>query len=375
MKKALHIATVYCFFGFEESDFCILNELGYEVHLASNMIGYDTNKFARLGVINHQIDFARVPFSKQSVVAYKQLKKLIDETHFDIIHCHTPVAATIARLAARSSRKKGTKVIYTDHGFHFHKTSGIKSWILYYPIEFFMAFFTDTILTINKEDLGVIQNFHIKNKVYIPGVGVDVKRIMKMDVDRAAVRKEYSLPDDSFVILSVGELSIRKNHEVIIRALAEISFQDIYYIICGEGNRMEYLKTLSEELGNSNRVILAGSTPHDKVLELNHAADIAALPSLIEGLGLAGIEALAAGIPLVSSNVHGINDYVINGETGISCNPHDVDAFKNAIIRFYSDKVFYRHCCENAKTKAIEFDIDNVRPIMKGVYQSVHIDD
>lgn len=233
-----------------------------------------------------------------------------------------------------------------------------------------MAFYTDTILTINKEDLEVIQKFHNKNKVYIPGVGVDVKSIIKMEINRDAVRHEFGLPKDAFVILSVGELSVRKNHEVIIKALAKLPNQDVYYIICGEGAKKEYLKSLSKELGVSDRVILAGETPHNKVLELNHAVDLAAVPSLIEGLGLVGIEALAAGVPIVSSNVHGINDYVINLETGISCNPHDAIAFKDAIMKFYTDKAFYHYCCGNTQTKALEFDIDKVRPIMREVYGS-----
>lgn len=372
MKKALHIATVYCFFGFEESDISILKDMGYEVHLASNMHGYDEGRFAHLGVVNHQIDFARNPFSIQSIIAYHQIQKLVNEIHFDIIHCHTPVAAAIARFAMRSARKMGSKVIYTDHGFHFHKTSGLKNWLLYYPIEYMMAYYTDTILTINKEDLKVISKFHVKDKIYIPGVGVDVKKIMKIKVDRTVVRHEFGLPEKSFVILSVGELSSRKNHEVIIRALAKVPFQDIYYLLCGDGQKKQYLRSLCEELGISDRVVFAGHIPHNKVLELNHVADLAAVPSRIEGLGLVGIEALAAGIPVLSSNVHGINDYVINGKTGLSCKPLDVDAFRDAIIKFYSDKDFYRQCRENTQEKALEFDIDKVRPIMKEVYKTVN---
>lgn len=373
MTKVLFVATIYPFFGFEESDMCILRDMGYEVHLASDMKGYKIGRFSYLNVINHQVDFTRSPFNSGSLIAYRQLRLLINEEKFDIIHCHTPVAAALTRFAARSVRKRGTKVIYTDHGFHFHKTSGFRNWLLYYPIEYILAYYTDVIITINKEDLGVIQKFHVPQIVYIPGVGVDVRGIMNMKVDRDSVRNEYGLPNNAFVILSVGELSARKNHEIIIRALAKVPYKDIYYIVCGEGSKKDYLKSLCKEFNISERVMLVGGMPHHKILELNHAVDLAAIPSLIEGLGLVGIEALASGIPIISSNVHGINDYVINGETGLSCNPHDEKAFAEAIVKFYSDKRFYKHCQKNTQRKALVFDIEKVKPIMRNIYQSLSL--
>ena len=125
-------------------------EQGYEVHVAAK------NDFVNEPcTIPHcdkfyDINFARFPFSNANIEAYKQLKKIITENDYDIIHCHTPVAGVLTRLAARNC--KNTTVIYTAHGFHFFKGAPLLNWLIYYPVERFCARFTDKLITINKED-------------------------------------------------------------------------------------------------------------------------------------------------------------------------------------------------------------------------------
>lgn len=375
MKKVLFIATVYKFFNFERSDMTILKSKGYEIHTASNMVEsdwlQDNGMLDSLEPVKHQIDFGRSPFSKQSLVAYKQLRQLLEENYFDIIHCHTPVAAAIARIAAIKTRNKGTRVIYTDHGFHFHKKSSKINWLLYYPIEFVLSYFTDMIIAINKEDYDVIQRFPTSLKRYIPGVGVDTHYISNMIVDKEFVRKRYCIPKDSFVIFSIGELSFRKNQSVVIRAMRQLKDLDVYYILCGTGVKELEYKRLAKELNVENRVIFAGFQSHEEVFSIAHASDLGVLPSLIEGLGLAGIESLSAGKPVVASGVHGINDYVIDNETGIRCNPKSPDEFAAAIRLLYVNRGLYAHCSEIALQKSKEFDVKRVKSIMESIYNEI----
>lgn len=372
MKKVLFVATVYRFLKFEKSDMELLKAKGYEIHTGANMYEaewlQDDGSLDDLELHKHQIDFGRNPFSNQSLKAYKQLKKLFETEKYEILHCHTPVAAAIARMAARKYHKAGMKVIYTSHGFHFHKKSSIKTWLLYYPIEYLLANITDMIVTINKEDYNVIQKFHVKEKRYIPGVGVDTEYIDHMETDTGKLRKQYGISDNAFVILSIGELSVRKNHEVVIKAVAECGRDDIYYVICGTGALKERLEMLSKELGIQKQVILAGQISHDNVIKMCHMCDIGAIPSRIEGLGLAGIELLAAGKPLIASNVHGIKDYAVDGVTGITCEPLSVEQFKHAILQLHNDKSYYQTCQKNAKSMAQKFDIAEARKRMAENY-------
>lgn len=377
-KKVLIVASVVSFiewFNKENIDY-LLKDLGCEVHLACNFEYFSdtdedrTRKYIgslkEKGVILHHIAFERSPFSVGNVAVYKQLKNLIDEIDFDLIHCHTPTPAMMTRLAARKKRKQGTIVMYTCHGFHFHNASPRKNWLLYYPVERFLSRYCDYIVTINKEDFERAKTFSARNVRYIPGVGVDIEKIKSTAVDKTRIKESIGIPGDAIMLLSMGELIERKNHEVIIRALGQIENDNIYYAICGKGPLHDQLKKLASDLGLENRVLFLGF--RKDIAELCNAADISAFPSRIEGLGLAGIEAMAAGVPLVSSNVHGILDYVIDGKTGFACPPNDAEAFAKAIKKL-ADHPELREEMKEHCLKAVEpFEIKNALKVMWNIY-------
>lgn len=381
MKKVLIVASVVSFiewFNKENVEY-LKQSLGCEVHIACNfdyMNDTDvvrTERYIALlkeqGVQLHNIAFAREPLNKENVDAYKKLKAVIDREQFDLIHCHTPAVAMLTRLAARKARKQGSVVMYTCHGFHFHNASPKKNWMIYYPVERFLSRFCDYIVTINKEDFSRAKTFHCKNVRYIPSVGVDINRIKDLVVDKAAKKESVGVPEDKLLILSAGELIERKNHEVIIKALAKINNPDIYYAIAGKGPLRDELAELAKALGISERVLFLGF--RTDVFELYHAADISAFPSKIEGLGLAGVEAMAAGVPLVSSNVHGILDYVIDGKTGYALAPDDVDGFADAIRKLVDDPNL-RESMRDACLAAVEpFELSNALRVMWGIYEEI----
>ncbi len=381
MKKVLIVASVISFiewFNKENIEYLRTN-LECEVHIACNLDYMEDTDMERTltyleklrseGIILHNIHFARSPLKKENVVAYSELKKLIHNDKFDLIHCHTPVASMLTRLAARKARKQGSMVMYTCHGFHFHNAAPKKNWIIYYPVERFCSRFCDYLVTINREDYHRALTFHTKNVRYIPGVGVDISRIQSINVDRVAYKKSIGIPEDCIMLLSVGELIERKNHEVIIRALSKLKNKDIYYVICGKGPLKSHLEQLAAELEISQNVVFLGF--RKDIPELCNTADISAFPSKIEGLGLAGIEAMAAGVPLISSNVHGILDYVIDGETGFACNPEDVDGFAEAIHKLSNDSRLRLKMKEKC-LKAVEpFELNNALRAMWDIYDEI----
>ena len=380
MKKVLIVASVISFiewFNRENVDF-LREDMQCEVHIACNLDYLDdtdedrtkeyVNKLTEQGVILHNVRFARSPLKKENIAAYKQLKQIIDGERFDLIHCHTPAASMMTRLAAKKARKNGTVVMYSCHGFHFHNASKKRNWLIYYPIEKWLSRYCDYIVTINKEDYKRAQTFHAKNVRYIPSVGVDINKIKAVTIDKKAYQKELGIPDGGVMLLSIGELIERKNHETIIKALPLVPEQ-IYYVICGKGVLREYLEELAKKLGVENRVIFLGF--RQDIPQLCHAADISAFPSKIEGLGLAGIEAMAAGVPLVASNVHGILDYVIDGETGYACAPTDVKGFAKAIEKLALDEQL-REAMKPACLKAVDpFEKANALQVMHTIYREV----
>ncbi len=381
MKKVLIVASVVSFiewFNKENVDF-LKEDLGCEVHIACNFDYMNDTDVVRTekyieqlqekGIILHNIAFARGPLDSDNFKAYKELKEIINAEKFDLIHCHTPTVAMMTRLAAKKARKQGSVVMYTCHGFHFHKASSKKNWLLYYPVEKFLSGYCDYIVTINKEDYNRAKTFHCENVRYIPSVGVDINRIKKLEINKAEKKESIGVPADKALIISVGELIERKNHEVIIRALAKIDNPDVYYAIAGKGPLKEYLSDLAKELGVFERVIFLGF--RTDVFELYYAADISAFPSKIEGLGLAGVEAMAAGVPLVSSNVHGILDYVIDGKTGYAIDPKDVDGYAKALKKLIDDPALRESMKSDCLAAVEPFEISNALNVMWHIYKEV----
>ena len=381
MKKVLLVASIVSFiewFNKENIEF-LNNDMGCEVHVACNFDYMNDTDAARTqkyieeikkkGIVLHNIAFARSPFNLQNIKAYKTLKAIINKEKFDLIHCHTPTVSMMTRLASKKARKGGSTVMYTCHGFHFHNASSKFNWVVYYPIEKYLSRLCDYIVTINKEDYNRAKTFHCKNVRYIPSVGVKVNQIRDMVIDKAAKREAIGVPADKIMIISAGELIKRKNHEVIIKALAKIGNPDIYYVIAGNGQLKDYLLGLARELGIADRVILLGF--RNDVFELYHAADISAFPSKIEGFGLAGAEAMAAGIPLVASNVHGILDYVIDGKTGFTAAPNDVNGFAKAIKKLADNPELRESMKQDCLEAVAPFDISNALKVMWDIYKEI----
>ncbi|MBQ3262617.1 MAG: glycosyltransferase family 4 protein [Oscillospiraceae bacterium] len=312
----------------------MLHRHGAEVHVAAHN-NLDVKPGLKLDFADKVIEvpFVRSVADLHNVNAYKAIKKVIDSDNYDVVHCNTPIASVLTRLAARDARKRGTKVIYTAHGFQFFTGSSKKDWMIYYPIEKEMARFTDLIFTINHEDTARAEAFHGPKVVYIPGVGVDTEKFRT--AERKDVRGELGIPSDAFMMLTVGELFPRKNQKVLIDAMQQLKNLPIHLVLCGNGILLDELQQQCRDNGVEDRVHFAGY--RRDIPGVMKGCDLYLFPSKREGLGLAGIEAMASGLPVVSSNINGILDYMIEGKTGHMCDPNDADAFARAILDLYHD--------------------------------------
>ncbi len=327
MKKVLIVAHVSDFLPkFELNNVRSLQEMGYEVHYASNFnnVNYemDRSDMEDRGIVCHHVDFVRSPycFRKHKEVC-RQLKELMDKEGFALLHCHTPVGAALARHVAGRYRKSGLKIIYTAHGFHFYKGAPLKYWLIFYPIERMLAKKTDVLITINTEDFMRAKRFcrHMKTRVeHLPGVGRDIDYWSGKGLEtgvkeqiRKEIRKELRVSDSEQMLLSVGELIPRKNHEAVIRALKEeekLQHADYKYFICGQGVLQEYLQQLIDKLGLADKVILLGY--RKDIRKMLYGADLFVFPSKQEGLPIALLEALAAGVKVRASDIRGNRDLI-----------------------------------------------------------------
>lgn len=384
-KNALFVATIYDFLDkFEVNDMKILQSMGYEVHIIANPYvnqipgnqKVETPNIDKLGGIKkHGWRCARSPYDKNNIIAFRQLQALLKKENFDIVHCHTPMGGVLARLACEPYRKKGMKVIYTAHGFHFYDGAPKKNWLVYYPIERELSRITDVIITINHEDFSrAKKRFFAKQVYYIPGVGVDTKKFENCVVSKEDKRSELNIPKDAFVLLSVGELAERKNQKVTLLALAKLKekkkLSDIIYIAAGEGSLKEEYESFIKKENLTAHVKLLGE--RNDVDELCKAADCFIHMSVREGLGIAPLEGMASGLPLISSYVNGIKDYTEDGKTGITIiNPVDANEVMLAIEKMHDNPQFRENCARNNKRVVEQYSIKRTQDVMESIYRNV----
>lgn len=375
MKKALIIANTSGFVTrFLKNDIEILIDKGYRIECAcnTNHPDFDTDLFfKKYGINVHHFDFPVRNLDLNLILrSYKKMKKLFKQETYELLHCHTPIAAAISRQCAKRYRKGITKIIYTVHGFQFFNGNfGIKGKIFFY-IEKFYSKYTDAIITINNENYNDCIKMHCKYVYFMHGVGVDTDAFLSCKIDRAEYRRKLGFSENEKVILSIGELNKNKNHKVVIEALGKIADRNIVYAICGrevtEKGKAKELTELAAEL--NVRIMFLGF--RKDIAEICHCVDIGALPSFKEGLCLSGIEMLASGIPIAGSNRPGILDYVKDANTGYLADPNDPESFAEAILKTFElskDKKTKENCYKMAK----KFDSRQAYDVIKNVYDTL----
>lgn len=372
-KKVLFVATVVKthMMQFHIPYLKMFQEMGWETAVASRN-DYENPADCQIPYCDtyYNIPFERSPWKLQNYRAYRILKEIIDREHFDIIHCHTPVGAMIARLAAAGARRRGTKVIYTAHGFHFFTGAPLLNWLLFYPAEKLLAPLTDVLITINKEDYQRAKDkIRTKRIEYVPGVGIDTNKFRCGVVDVVRKRQELGYKEEDFLILTVAEMTPNKNHITVLNALSLLKekeeFSNIHYLICGRGIMQESLMDSAEALGIEDHVRFLGY--RTDAPQLYRCSDMFAFVSFREGLSVALMEAMSCGLPIMCTKIRGNTDLIDDGISGIFTE-NDPQAVADNILRLYRDESFRKSLGENASEKVMLFDEENVLAQVKEIY-------
>ena len=372
-KRVLFVATVVKthIMTFHIPYLKMFKEMGYETAVAARN-DYENPDECCIPYCDRFFDlpFQREPFQYDNVKCYQKLKAILEEGDFSIVHCHTPVGGVLGRLAARNARKKGTRIMYTAHGFHFYRGAPWKNWMLFYPIEKLCSYFVDAIITINEEDYSFAKKKFKNTKVFhLPGVGINVaKYSQELRQDTKAGDLPVMRGDEKW-ILSVGELNDNKNQKTILRALTLPGLEHVHYLIVGEGIRKSQLDEYAETLAVNHRVHFLGY--RDDIAQFLLASDVFVFPSYREGLPVALMEAMAAGIPVVASKVRGNVDLIQNGINGFLCDPTDEKAFAEHIRLLLSNEDLANRFSERGKEIIKRYDIENVLRAAQEIYMKV----
>ncbi len=369
MGKVLFIATVEShIINFHIPFILYFQNKGYDVHVAAKL-GERQEELSSMRVLLHDIDFIKSPYSPNNMKAFNQLINIMKGNNFDLIHVHTPIAAFLGRLAAKLTNTK--PVLYTAHGFHFYNGAPLRNWLMYYTMEKLAAKWTDGLITMNEEDFVAASRLPIRNRENIfkvHGVGVDIEKYNIKDINiRKQVREKLGLTDNSIMILTVAEVNANKNHLQLLNTIKQIEGTDLIYgYIVGDGNHKRKLCNYVKQNGLEERIRFLGF--RRDIPELLSASDIFCLFSYREGLPKCIMEAMAAGKPVIASDVRGNRDLIKNGVNGLLVPLNDVEATKNAIFTLVNDEQLRINMGLEGKRMIKDYSIEKVLKEMDEIY-------
>ncbi len=262
----------------------------------------------------------RSPFTLKTFKGINELKHILREHHYDLVFCHTPVGGLVSRLAAAHSRKHGTKVVYCAHGLHFFKGAPLINWLLFYPIEKYLARKTDVFFTVNREDYATVQKHFNKRMTLrlVPEVGVNLERLQLGD--RQAIREQYrrdlNIPADAPVLIYVAELIKNKNQTMLVDMIKELrqSLDNVHLLLVGPEHDDGAVKRYIEEQNLQDCIHCLGW--RSDIGMLMQCADLCTASSIREGFGINLLEALYCGVPVIATDNRGHQMVIDHGQTG-----------------------------------------------------------
>lgn len=369
-NKILFVATIHKHFrAFHLPYIDYLQKQGYEVHVAAN------DGVTRVDEANKQFDILinRNPFSFDNVKAIRELRAIIDREDYCLIHCHTAMGSVVARLAAKGFRKKGLKVLYTAHGFHFYKGSSIKNWLLFYPMEKYLSAYTDGIITINQEDYKLLRDKKFKNKLSFltSGVGINTGRLDGVDATVSELRTKNNYKNSDFLLLYIAEFIERKNHEFFVNnALAlKKEVPNLKILFAGRGKNLEIFKQLVKDRHISDFVHVLGF--RTDMGELIKMIDVGVSASSQEGLPMNVAEQLYMGKPVIATKIRGHIDLIDHGENGFLYNFGNYNEFKDYLIKLYNNKELYQRMSKSAHAKSQNYLLNHCIIEMSAIYKKL----
>ena len=339
MKKVLYVTTVSrTINAFLVPHINMLLNDGYKVDCACSIDKELDKSLIKNGVKIFDIPFNRNPLSIANIKAFKELIKIQKENKYDIVHVHTPVASIFGRLL--KLRFNNLKTIYTAHGYHFFKGGSKLGWMIYYPIEKFMAKFTDVTININSEDYEITKNKLKPNETYyLKGVGIDLTKYKLLDENQKAKKRlELGLKDDDFVVIMIAELNENKNQIQLIKALEILKnkYKNIKALCVGEGDKLNELTKEVKIRALENNISFLGF--RTDINELINISDIGVLLSYREGLPRNIMELMANGKKVIATDIRGNRDLVCNSNVGTLVKVGDYEETAKAIEMYIKEK-------------------------------------
>jgi glycosyltransferase involved in cell wall biosynthesis len=301
--------------------------------------------------------------------------QLLPALKLDVIHTHHPIL--LGQTAARKASELELPLVFTFHTQYWEYTHYVP-----FPQEAIQEFLKNAVhkwlkdymqkcqhIIIPSESLKdyLVREYGLEGHYTVIPTGTNLEPFVSADGD--ALRKEKGWQDET-ILISVGRLAPEKNWETLLRAFAKVlpKHQDLRLLLIGDGPAREDLQALASELGIAEHVTFVGSLPFEEVAAYLKAADVFSFASITETQGLVTIEAMAAGLPIVSVDGSGTRDIVEHGKQGFLVD-NDADALAKGLHELLSDPRQMKRFSNNALKKAKTFDVNQLTKQLITVYE------
>jgi L-malate glycosyltransferase len=331
----------------------------------------------QVGTIGEQLrdeGFEVVVLDRQDGIDWKcgfRLARFLKEQHVDVVHAHQYTPYFQSMLSRLSNR--GVPIVFTEHGRHYPDSRSLKR----VAVNRLLSNRKDRFIGVGES----VRQALIKNEglpesrvqVIYNGVDLEPFEAMRNDVDaRAKMRAELDVCSNEFLVLQVARLNPLKDHVTAVRAAAELVDQKVpvRLVFVGEGETRPEIEQAIAEFGLGRNVQLLGAR-HD-IPQLLNAADTFLLSSISEGIPLTLIESMAAGVPVVATDVGGNSEVVQDGRTGLLCIPENPSFMAQRLAQLYESQYLRGLLVENATVRTRQlFDIEKMHAAYVEVYDSL----
>lgn len=340
----------------------------------------DKNKFkpivcclCKKGVLANEIEKFGIDVieleKKRGIDYYATIKlaRILREKRIQIIHSHNINAHIHSFLAAKIANTP--IIITTKHGAGLPFKNSLSKMLWTKSINLF----TDRIVTVSEDIKNILLNDGNINPNKITTIinGINIENYSR-EIDTRKKKREIGISDEDLIIGNVARLSREKGHNILLEAfsivLKEVS--NARLVLVGDGPLRKNLEDKAKELGIINKINFLGFR-HD-INELLKIFDVFVLPSITEGISLALLEAMSAGLPIVATNVGGNPEIVIDGQTGLLVPPNDPYSMSKAILKVMDDKNFAKQMGLAGKALAQkQFSIEAMVSQYEQLYQNI----
>jgi glycosyltransferase involved in cell wall biosynthesis len=269
--------------------------------------------------------------------AISKLRKYLKQHKADIVHTQLEFSNILGNISARSMGLPGISTIHvlpvSDAGFK----ARLHQWVEWTALRLFC----DRVVTVSEETRRhyIAQSGISPGKLFTIYNGIDLERFQRIEpyLAHASVRKEFALPDDAILLITVAVLRPPKGIQYMIRALPSIvaRFPKAYYLVVGDGVHADALADEAMQNNVGEHVLFAGS--RTDIAQLLSGSDIFILPTLTEALPTVLAEAMACHLPIIASAVGGVPEMVQTGENGILIPPADPEELSAACTQLLAD--------------------------------------